>query len=413
MTTTTTVSSTQSAEKGGRFDLLLDRLRSKASSMKPFPELSRSMRQTLMDRRFALDSAEKAILQKCLDRFQERIPVRTAAGMAERLETVGRKIGLKFMGAPVHGCYYLSTEMFYVEINIDAAGNVNEAKIHHIVAAGADGSGAAPASKHPETQNCPEIIECLSRGDFGEFVAHLEGLVAVYSLGAAATAVDKSRAWQALSCAEQDLRMVFNSYRSWYSTNLSLVHATRIGLLHPRAGGLPLKLRYFLPPEDLVAGGKALAAAELTEAVLVQRDFGLTVTLMLEKSEGRGCLMPTKSLVTNLDTNGVPILGDEMSAAKGNCVSLPARFVLKMNAPMVVSLHKCREIEKMTGFPFADDALAEETAVGASVPLMQAIVKRKSKGQLDGANNRGLFVVRGALLGNGVAFLHCSISILL
>ena len=211
MTTTTTVSSTQSAEKGGRFDLLLDRLRSKASSLKPFPELSRSMRQTLMDRRFALDSAEKAILQKCLDRFQERIPVRTAAGMAERLETVGRKIGLKFMGAPVHGCYYLSTEMFYVEINIDAAGNVNEAKIHHIVAPGADGSSAASAaSKHPTTQNCPEIIECLSRGDFGEFVAHLEGLVAVYNLGSSASALDKSRAWQALSCAEQDLQMVFN-----------------------------------------------------------------------------------------------------------------------------------------------------------------------------------------------------------
>ena len=70
MTTTTSVSSQAADKGGGRFDLLLDRLRSKASSLKPFPELSRSMRQTLMDRRFALDSAEKAILQKCLDRFQ-------------------------------------------------------------------------------------------------------------------------------------------------------------------------------------------------------------------------------------------------------------------------------------------------------------------------------------------------------
>ena len=29
-------------------------------------------------------------------------------------------------------CYYLSTEMFYVEINIDQNGRVLEAKIHHI-----------------------------------------------------------------------------------------------------------------------------------------------------------------------------------------------------------------------------------------------------------------------------------------
>ncbi len=69
---------------------------------------------------------------------------RSAHGMAERLETIGRKIGLKFMAAPVHGCFYLSTEMFYVEINIDGSGSgsgsssvgggvkVNEAKIHHI-----------------------------------------------------------------------------------------------------------------------------------------------------------------------------------------------------------------------------------------------------------------------------------------
>ena len=99
--------------------------------------------------------------------LQERIPVRTAAGMAERLETVGRKIGLKFMGAPVHGCYYLSTEMFYVEINIDAAGNVNEAKIHHIVAPGADGSSASASSKHPTTQNCPEIIGKRLNADLG------------------------------------------------------------------------------------------------------------------------------------------------------------------------------------------------------------------------------------------------------
>merc|ERR1719264_849375 len=138
--------------------------------------------------------------------------------------------------------------------------------------------------------------------------------------------------------------------------------------------------------------GKAAAPADLTEAVVLQRDLGLTVTLTTEKSESRGCLMPTKSLVTNLDTNGIPILGDEMVAGKGNCVSLPARFLLRMNAPLVVSLEKCREIEKMTGFQFADDALKEESSIGASTPLMQAIVKNKSRGMSDGANNRGLFV---------------------
>ena len=193
-----------------------------------------------------------------------------------------------------------------------------------------------------------------------------------------------------------------SSYRSWHSTTPSLVHATRVGLLHPRTGGLPLRLRYFLPPADLVSGGKALAPTDLTEAVLLQRDLGLTVTLTLERCESRACLMPTKSLVTNLDTSGVPVLGDEMVAGKGNCVSLPARFLLRLNAPLVVSLDKCREIEKMTGFQFAEEALKEESAIGASTPLMQAIVKNKSGGLLDGANNRGLFVVRIAFKFGGL-----------
>ena len=146
--------------------------------------------------------------------------------------------------------------------------------------------------------------------------------VAVYNLGSSASALDKSRAWQALSCAEQDLQRVFNSYRSWHAAAAatpSLVHATRLGLLHPRTGGLPLRLRYFLPPADLVAaaGGKAVDPADLTEAFLLQQDLGLAVTLTMERSESRGggCLMPTKSLVTNLGGDSIekygfgPVLG--------------------------------------------------------------------------------------------------------
>lgn len=125
--------------------------------------------------------------------------------MAERLETIGRKTGLKFMAAPVHGCYYLSTEMFYVEINIDSAGNVNEAKIHHI--------DTTQSNQPPITQNCPEIIDCLSNGDFAKFIAHLNGLVSIYNLSPA-TAPEKSKAWNALSCLEQDLEMIFAGYRS-------------------------------------------------------------------------------------------------------------------------------------------------------------------------------------------------------
>ena len=65
--------------------------------------------------------------------------------------------------------------------------------------------------------------------------------------------------------------------------------------------------------------------------------------------------------------------------------TLPARFVLKLSSPMVVSLESCREIEKMTSLEFANE--------NESAPLMQLITKSRSKGVLDTANSRGLFVV--------------------
>lgn len=35
-----------------------------------------------------------------------------------------------------------------------------------------------------EQQSCEELVQCISRGDFADFTAQLEGLTAVYQLGA-------------------------------------------------------------------------------------------------------------------------------------------------------------------------------------------------------------------------------------
>ncbi len=83
---------------------------------------------------------------------------------------------------------------------------------------------------------------------------HLECLVAVYSLGGQASAPDKSRAWNALACAERDLEKLHSaSSRSCPAASaVQLVHSTRLGLVEARKGGLPMRIRYFLPPYHLV-----------------------------------------------------------------------------------------------------------------------------------------------------------------
>ena len=45
-------------------------------------------------------------------------------------------------------------------------------------------------------QSSPELMECLSRGDFADFTAHLEGFTSIYQLNA--DKKSKSKAFQAL-----------------------------------------------------------------------------------------------------------------------------------------------------------------------------------------------------------------------
>ncbi len=67
-----------------------------------------------------------------------------------------------------------------------------------------------------------------------------------------ASAPEKSRAWNALTCVEKDLlETLYEGYRSWPNVH-SIIHESPLGLVTARAGGLPMKLRYFVAPHDLV-----------------------------------------------------------------------------------------------------------------------------------------------------------------
>ena len=86
-----------------------------------------------------------------------------------------------------------------------ASGRIVEAKVHHI------------DSNHPNQQasspkNCPEIISCLTKGDFNKFIDHLEGLMSIYDMPNA-SAHDKTRGWHSLSVLEADLIRIENLSR--------------------------------------------------------------------------------------------------------------------------------------------------------------------------------------------------------
>lgn len=102
------------------------------------------------------------------------------------------------MSAPVHGSYYLSTDCFYIEINIEGStGRIVEAKVHHT-------DSNTHTSQIGSSKHCAEIVECLTKGHFTKFVDHLEGLMAIYDLPNA-TPQEKTSAWKALSSVENDI----------------------------------------------------------------------------------------------------------------------------------------------------------------------------------------------------------------
>lgn len=82
-------------------------------------------------------------------------------------------------------------------------------------------------------------------------------------------------------------------------------------------------------------------------------------------------------------------------------MTLPARFTLRLNQPLPLTLEKCRQIQYLTGFDFVGE-LSQDQEV---MPLMQLIAKTKSNGQLDGADNKGLFVVSWELI-----YLGCELE---
>jgi len=354
-------------------EALMEKIRAKAGDMKSLAETAKIIRMGMADRRHSLDINDKAIFRTCLDTLQSSISVKTVAGMSERLETVARQLQLKFMAAnptPGQHSFYISTEMFYLEIGIDNNGVVQGTNIHHQnMQVGHHGS------LPPSTQPCPEITDCLTAGDFTTFVKHLEGLSAVYNLPECSGEY-KSSAWQALWTLEHDL-MLIASQQSWVTDMNHLIHKTGIGLLHNRAGGLPMKLRFFLPPYELLdTASKTILP--MSQETIVSKDLGLTATVALKPSRDT-YLLPLTSVMS---TGGKTV--NQLPISSSNAVALPAHFVLSLDTPLPISSSLIRHITSITEIDWLDTA--------ENTPLLQLIAKQASNGSLDPSNNRGLFV---------------------
>lgn len=209
-----------------------------------------------------MDLADRTQLQKCLDTLLQSMSVNSLQGMVERLESISRQLNLKLMAGQTGLELFISSDMFYLEVSLEPSGAVKDVKVHH------EGKS--------EQQPCETLVRSLSKGDFEDFTAQLEGLISIYQLNAEKKV--KCKAFSALCALEADLGTMWSMYSSIKDVQ-ALLNTSCVGILEKRRGGHTMKLTYFISPYEALA-----AKQELSLEYINQNQMGSFVTICLEGS---------------------------------------------------------------------------------------------------------------------------------
>ncbi|KAH9644788.1 hypothetical protein HF086_007876 [Spodoptera exigua] len=381
-------------------EILMEKLRSKTSQFKNLTETSKGVRMALLDKRWGIDSADRMILKKCLDSLQHCIKVSSLQSLIERLECLSRQLGLKFVVGTSGVNLFISSDMFYLEILVESSGSVKDVKIHH--------------EGKIEQQSCEELVQCISRGDFADFTAQLEGLTAVYQLGAEKKVTYgtipvtgevrrvKCKAFSALQSLEEDL-CTMRQLQSFIKDPWAQVHKSPIGFLQKRRGGHAMRLTYFVSPYELLDKekglnpltvelltiGKPTVTSGLASLVAPSHTpIGHSATVLLEGSP------PNKLQLS-------PIISGGQRPGKGNgpvyaqlvpqnSAMLPACFTLKLSQPTPLCAGLAKLIHATTDVEVAGDWSNGKPMLGL---VAQQAYNKLTPGKVIELNlSKGLFV---------------------
>ncbi|XP_075578969.1 mediator of RNA polymerase II transcription subunit 1 isoform X3 [Pelecanus crispus] len=313
---------------------LLERLHAKYNQNRPWTETMKLVRQ-VMEKRVVMNSGGHQHLVSCLETLQKALKVSSLPAMTDRLESIARQNGLgSHLSANGTECY-ITSDMFYVEVQLDPTGLLCDVKVAH--------HGENPVS-------CPELVQHLREKNFDEFSKHLRGLVNLYKLPGDNKL--KTKMYLALQSLELDLSKMAGMY--WQATNANpldkILHGS-VGYLTPRSGGLLMNLKYYVSPYDLFEDGTG--APVILHENNVPRSLGMNVSVTVEGTMAMYKL-PIAPLIMGshpVDSKGTPSFSSITSA---NSVDLPACFFLKFPRPIPVSRAFIQKLQGCTGIPLFD-----------------------------------------------------------
>ncbi|KAF7665401.1 hypothetical protein LDENG_00143990 [Lucifuga dentata] len=346
-------------EKQGRMAALLERLHAKHNASRPWQETCKVVRQA-MEKRGVMNAAGHQLLLTCLETLQRALKVSSLPSMTDRLESIARQNMLGSHLSPSGTECYITSDMFYVEVQLDSSGQLVDVKVAH--------HGENPTS-------CPELIQHLREKNFEEFSKHLKGLVNLYKLPGDNKL--KTKMYIALQSLELDLTKMMHMFRLATNANTveTILHGS-VGLLTARSGGHLVSLQCYVSPYDIFEEGTG-TQLNLTDNN-VPRSLGVGVSVTIEGTSAVYKL-PIAPLITGshpVDNKGTPSFSN---VTNSNCVDLPACFFLKMNRPMPFSLSFIQRMGNATSI------LVFESSPSLS-PLYQLIVQSQLQLLEDGSS---------------------------
>lgn len=319
------------AEKQSRVSALLERLHAKHNASRPWQETCKVVRQA-MEKRGVMNAAGHQLFLTCLETLQRALKVSSLSSMTDRLESIARQNMLGSHLSPSGTECYITSDMFYVEVQLDATGQLVDVKVAH--------QGENPTS-------CSELIKHLREKNFEEFSKHLKGLVELYKLPGDNKL--KTKMYIALQSLELDLTKMMHMFRLATSATAveTILHGS-VGLLTARSGGHLVTLQCYVSPYDIFEEGTGSLLNSTDSAV--PRSLGVSVSVTIEGTSAIFKL-PIAPLITGshpVDNKGTPSFSN---VSNSNCVDLPACFFLKMNQPMPFSLSFIQKMGNATSIP--------------------------------------------------------------
>ncbi|XP_039924060.1 mediator of RNA polymerase II transcription subunit 1-like isoform X3 [Hirundo rustica] len=336
-----------------------------------FPSNTRWSSAVLEDNplRKPVSNAPDGLLLSCMEKIERTLNAKSMFSVMNTLELLSRQKGLTVHVSPSGTACYITSVMFYVEIQLEKDGDVMDVKLAHFE--------EAPVV----CDDLVQLLSCCSRSghhfkslmkNYDAFSKILEDLSNMYRIPG--NREMKAKGYLALQALEKDLYSMSLLGRTQDLNRVTEVLNGKVGHLVPRTGGTPMNIEFYISPYQALE-------AELSHGSQV---CGTKTVVTVEGTDTLHKL-PLSPLIIDCqageDSNPDFLqLTDELS------MDLPALFVLKFHQPVPMSSSSIEEIQRLTGIQISGLKLA---------PLYELIVQStlKEKCSEDLSTNRSCFFV--------------------